>query len=424
MSDRPARSALAAALFRRAPALSEANFRRYFYGQIVSVIGTFIQAVALSWLVYRLTDSPALLGLTAFLSQAPQLLVAPFAGVLIDRVDRRHLLLLIQSAFAVQASLLALLSYFDLVQVWHLLLLAAAMGILNSFDLPTRQSLLLYLVEDRSALTNAVALNAAVVHSGRLIGPPIAGLLLSLLPESLCFLLNALSYLGPIYAVLAIRARIPRQQGLRTGKALREVLAFFRQSREARAALLAVGLVNFTASTYVVLMPVFAREVFGGSPRALGILLGMGGAGALCASLYLSSRAHREIPPKLLLHSVALAVGGMAGFTLAGWLGWFYLGLPMVMLIGAGIGATNVAGNTRLQYLSPEGLRGRVISIFGSTRFGLDALGGLIAGALAAWLGAVSVEGLLVLLLGLGGGLIRDRFFRPPVAGAGGRGDH
>ncbi len=390
----------AGAVVGRAPALGQANFRRYFYGQICSVLGTFVQAVALSWLVYRLTGSPALLGLTAFLSQAPQLVVAPLAGVLIDRLDRRRLMLVLQGVYAAQALTLAALVVFDAVAVWHLLALSALLGVLNSFDLPTRQSLLLYLVDDKATLANAVALNAAVVHSGRLLGPPLAGLLLAVLPESVCFLLNALSYLGPISAVLAIRAEIPRQKNLKTGSALLEVFAFFRGNAQARAALIAVALVNATASCYVVLMPVFAKDVFAGTAQSLGWLLGMGGAGALTASVYLSTRARAEITPGFMIASCAVSAAGLLGFALAGHLGNLALGLPMVGLIGAGIGATNIAGNTRLQHLAPESLRGRVISIFGSTRFGFDALGGLAAGATAAAIGVLPVTaglGLLVL---------------------------
>jgi MFS family permease len=392
-------SRLGDAIVGRAPALGQRNFRRYFYGQICSVLGTFIQAVALSWLVYRLTGSPALLGLTAFLSQAPQLVVAPLAGVLIDRFDRRRLMIVLQCIFAAQALTLAGLVIFDAVAVWHLLALAALLGVLNSFDLPTRQSLLLYLVDDKSTLANAVALNAAVVHSGRLLGPPIAGLLLAVVPESVCFLINALSYLGPISAVLAIRAEIPRQRNLKTGSALLEVLAFIRGNPRARGALLAVAMVNVTASSYVVLMPVFAKDIFAGNAQALGWLLGMGGAGALVASLYLSTRARAEVNQNFMIGSCAVAALGMIGFSLAGYYGSLGLGMPMVGLIGAGIGATNIAGNTRLQHLAPEGLRGRVISIFGSTRFGFDALGGLFAGALAAGIGVLPVTAGLGLLL-------------------------
>jgi predicted MFS family arabinose efflux permease len=400
---------LSGAVVDRAPALGQRNFRRYFYGQICSVLGTFIQAVALSWLVYRITGSPTLLGLTAFLSQAPQLLVAPVAGVLIDRFDRRRILVILQCIFAAQALLLAGLVAFDLIAVWHILALSLLLGVLNSFDLPSRQSLLLYLVDDRSTLANAVALNAAVVHSGRLIGPPLAGLLLAVVPESVCFLINALSYLGPIYAVLAIRAEMPRPQKLKTGSALLEVAAFIRGSFPARAALSAVAMVNATASAYVVLMPVFAKDVFAGSAQSLGVLLGMGGAGALTASVYLSTRARTGIAFDFLAGSCAVASIGLVGFAVAGYLGSVGLGLPMVGLIGAGIGATNIAANTRLQYEAPDSLRGRVISIFGSLRFGFDALGGLLAGALAASLGVLPVTLGLGLLLLLGSGLLRTR---------------
>lgn len=382
---------LRAAIVGRAPALGQRNFRRYFYGQICSVLGTFIQAVAMSWLVYRLTGSAALLGLIAFLSQAPQLLVSPLAGVLVDRFDRRRMVIALQCLFALQALLLAGLVFTDSLQVWHLVVLAAVLGVLNSFDLPSRQSLLLYLVDDRATLANAVAINAAVTHSGRFVGPPIAGLLLAVLPESVCFLINALSYLGPILAVRAIRAEIPRQHALRTGRALVEVFEFLKARAAARAALIAVALVNATASSYVVLMPIFAKDIFVGDARTLGWLLGMGGAGALSASLYLSVRPRVEQVAAALPAGCLLAGAGLLGFVGAALIGNFWLALPMVWMIGAGIGASNVAGNTRLQYAAPDNLRGRVISIFASSRFGFDALGGLLAGSLAAHFGVLAV---------------------------------
>lgn len=400
------------AIVGRAPALGQRNFRRYFYGQVCSVLGSFIQATALSWLVYRLSGSPTLLGLTAFLTQAPQLLVTPLAGVMIDRFDRRRLLIWLQALSAAQALALALLVASGEVQVGHILVLALLLGLLNSFDLPSRQSLLLYLVEDRATLANAVALNAAVVHSGRLLGPPLAGLLLAVVPESVCFALNGLSYLAPIYAVSRIRADIPRQAGLRTGAALREVGRFIGAQADARRVLAAVACVNATASSYIVLMPVFAQQAFGGGTRDLGLLLGMGGAGALAASVYLSTRARGQASLRFPLQSCIVSALGLMGFALAGQAGQLWLGLPMVALIGAGIGATNIAANTRLQTLTPDTLRGRVIAIFGSLRFGFDALGGLLAGALAARLGVLPVTFALGGLLAAGSLLLLRRLPR------------
>jgi len=399
MTGRSLPAALGAAIVRRAPALGQRNFRRYFFGQIASVLGTFIQAVAMSWLVYRMTGSAALLGLIAFLSQAPQLVVGPLAGVLVDRFDRRRMVIGLQCLFALQALLLAALVLTGSLQIWHLVVLAAGLGVLNSFDLPSRQSLLLYLVDDRSTLANAVAINAAVTHSGRFVGPPIAGLLLAVVPESVCFLINAASYLGPILAVRAISAEIPRQHALRTGRAFVELIDFLKQEAGARAALAAVALVNATASSYVVLMPIFAKEVYAGDSRTLGWLLGMGGAGALSASLYLSTRPRHEQVAGALAAGCLLSAAGMIGFVGAGQLTNLWLALPSVWMIGAGIGASNVAGNTRLQYLVPDQLRGRIVSIFSSSRFGFDALGGLLAGSLAAHFGVLPVvfgQGLLL----------------------------
>lgn len=386
----------------RAPALGQRLFRRYYYGHACSVLARYIQAVALSWLVYRITGSPALLGAAVFLTQAPQLVVAPLAGVLIDRFDRRHILIGLQLLFATQAAILTILVTFDWIQVWHIMVISLMLGLLSSFDLPSRQSLLLYLLDDKKTLGNAVALNSTIVHTGRLIGPPIAGVLLTVSTEAVCFLLSAISYLIPISAILSIRTNIPRQKNLKTASALKEVARYFKETFEPKVAIGTVALVNITASAYVVLMPVFVTEVFGGTAQSLGILLGMGGAGALVAAVYLSTRSTAVLPTRVSYYGCLYAFVGLVGFTAAGYMASTWAALPMVALMGFGISLTNIGANTRLQHLAPDSLRGRVISIFGSIRFGMDAFGGLIAGTIAAQFHVLPVFVLLSVVLAAG----------------------
>lgn len=395
-------SRLADAIVERVPALGQRNFRHYFYGQICSVFGSAIQTVALSWLVYRLTNSPVLLGLTVFLSQAPQLFISPLAGIIIDRLDRKKILIVLQYLFSSQALLITGLVFFELIEIWHILCIAFILGVLNSFDLPSRQSIIFYLLEDRTVLANAVALNAAVVHTGRLVGPPIAGLLLAVLPDSVCFLTNAFCYLGPLIAIYTIDAVIPKSSMTRQGSAFGEVFVFVRESFEVKTALGLIALVNGIASCYIVLMPAFTKDLFGGSSETLGMLLGMGGSGALCSALYLTTQSRSKICIKFILRSCTVACVGLLGFSLAAVFGWIYLAIPMVAMIGCGIAATNISSNVLLQHHSTDSLRGRLISIFGSVRFGSEAFGGMIAGLIAGMVGIAPVTVFYGLLLAAG----------------------
>jgi MFS family permease len=375
--------------WRHAPALRHANFRRYFAGQAVSVLGSWIQTVAMSWVVYRLTGSAALLGLTAFLSQAPQLLVSPLAGVWIDRHDRRRMLLMVQAANMALALALAGLAFAGALQAWHLVALAAAQGVLNSFDTPLRQSLLAHLVDDRRDLQSAVALNASVFTAGRFVGPPVAGLLLGLGSEALCFLLNAFSYLALVAAVLGMRLGDTRggaaSATLRT--ALREGLAYAWATPPIRTALLSLAILNATASSAIVLMPIFAKDVFGGDARTLGWLLGAAGAGAVSATALLAGHRPLERIARLVWLGWICGGAGLAGLCLVH---GAEPALPVMFVLGAGIAMTNVSTNALLQSLTPDMLRGRVISLFAALRFGMDAVGGLVAGLIAHRLGPVA----------------------------------
>ncbi len=377
-------------------ALAHRNFRFYFIGQGVSVLGSWVQQVALSWLVYRLTGSVALLGVTTFAALLPILFIGPLAGAWIDRHDKRRLLILVQGLLALQAGSLALLTALDAIGPRLIIVMSLVLGVLNAFDTPLRQSQIGAFVDRRDDLPNALALNAMLFNSGRFIGPPLAGLLLGLTSEAACFAINALSFTALAVGVACIRVAPPPRAAGSIGEVFREGLRYVWTEYPARMQILILAVVNITASSYAVLLPVFAREVFAGDARMLGWLWGAAGAGAFLGTIFLATR-------KRLKSLVRVVVGG-AGLGAISLLLFSYnrhlpLALAAMAGVGFGISVCNVGVNMLLQGAAPDHLRGRVVSFFSSTRFGLDAIGGLLAGLLAARIGvqaAVLVEGVLL----------------------------
>lgn len=377
-------------------ALAHRNFRFYFIGQGVSVLGSWVQQVALSWLVYRLTGSVALLGVTTFAALLPILFIGPLAGAWIDRHDKRRLLILVQGLLALQAGSLALLTALDAIGPRLIIAMSLVLGVLNAFDTPLRQSQIGAFVDRRHDLPNALALNAMLFNSGRFIGPPLAGLLLGLTSEAACFAINALSFTALAVGVACIRVAPPSRAAGSIGEVFREGLRYVWTEYPARMQILILAVVNITASSYAVLLPVFAREVFAGDARMLGWLWGAAGAGAFLGTIFLATR-------KRLKSLVRVVVGG-AGLGAISLLLFSYnrylpLALAAMAGVGFGISVCNVGVNMLLQGAAPDHLRGRVVSFFSSTRFGLDAIGGLLAGLLAARIGvqaAVLVEGVLL----------------------------
>lgn len=315
------------------------NYRRYFLGQAVSILGNWIQQVALGWLVYRLSGSATLLGATAFLAQAPQLVVAPLAGVVIDRSDIRRLMLAVQGAMLLQAVFLAAVTYGGWIKTWHILLAALVFGILNSFDVPLRHAYTSQLVTVRADLPNAVALNSLFFNTARFIGPPLAGVVLALTSEAACFALNGISFLVIMAVLWRIRTAAAPHSSASFKEAMAEGVAFVRRSYPVRHILWQVALLNFLAANYVPLMPAFARDVFHGGPDTLGLLLGAAGAGA------------------------------------------------MLFIVGFGLINGNASSNTILQSILPENLRGRVLAVYSAANLGAAALGGLLSGVLADCIG-------------------------------------
>lgn len=378
-------------------ALRHPNFRLYFFGHAISTLGTWVQQVALAWLIYRLTDSAALLGATAFIALIPQLLIGPLAGAWIDRHDKRRLLILVESLLALQALVLMLLTALELLTPALILGMTALLGVLNAVDTPLRQSLLGRFIDDRKDLSNALALNASLVTSSRFVGPPVAGLLLLFFSEAVCFGLNAVSYLALVIGLLLVRLQpSPIASGtLRSvfGEGVRHIW----QQHEVRRLMISVLAVNFTASSYVVLLPVFARDVFLGDATTLGWLWGAAGLGSLASTLLLASLKSTARLARLLLLSALIASLTLILFALSTNL---WLALAAIGLVGFGISCNNVGTNILLQEGADESLRGRIVAIYTSIRFGSEAIGGLLAGALAALFGAplvLLVYGLVLL---------------------------
>lgn len=356
-----------------------------------------MQQVALAWLIYWLTGSASLLGVTAFVALVPQLLLGPLAGAWIDRHDKRRLLMLIQGLLGLQAAVLAVLTATEQIGPASIIACSALLGVLNALDTPLRQSLLSRFVDAREDLSNALALNAMLINASRFIGPPLAGLLLGVTGEASCFALNALSYLGLLVGLLFIRI----EPSLRAQGSLRSVfgagLAYVKDNRQVRLMLISVMVVNFTASSYAVLLPVFARDVFAGQASLLGWLWGAAGCGALLAAVFLSVHRDQAQLNRVILGAAFASAAALLTFALSTSLP---LSLLAMLVLGFGISTSNIGTNILLQSQTPEDLLGRVVSLYTSTRFGFDAIGGLLAGLLAAHLGgptALVVAGVILL---------------------------
>ena len=273
-------------------ALRYRNYRLFFTGQGISLIGTWMERIALGWLVYKLTDSAFLLGLVSFLSQIPTFLLATVAGVMADRYNKHKIVIITQTFAMIQAFVLAILTLTHVINIWHIMILSVILGLINAFDMPTRQSFVVELVDDKNDLSNAIALNSSMFNAARLIGPTIAGLLISVVGEGLCFLINAISYIAVITALLMMKIN-PSVIAAKKEKVLRgfkEGIKYAYNFKPIKALLLFIALVSLAGMPYTVLMPVFAKDILHGNANTLGYLLGAVGIGALCGAFYLASR--------------------------------------------------------------------------------------------------------------------------------------
>ncbi|HJV64818.1 MAG TPA: MFS transporter [Geomonas sp.] len=373
-------------------ALSYRNYRLFFFGQSISLIGTWMQQVAMSWLVYRLTGSALLLGTVGFTSQFPTFVVAPFAGVLADRSNRRRLLIATQSLAMAQAFLLSWFVLSGTIRTWHIIVLSLVLGVVNGFDIPIRQSFVIEMVEEKHILANAIALNSSMVNAARLIGPSVAGLLISVLGEGACFLLNAFSYLAVLISLNMMRIPPRHVEPKRRSilYELREGIGYAVQFAPIRALLMLMALVSLMGMPYAVLMPVFAKDILHGGPHTFGFLMGSAGVGALTGTVYLASRRNVLGLGRVIVIACSLFGLGIAGFAFSK-----TQGLSLLMLLPAGFGAMVqvAASNTILQTIVDDDKRGRVMSFFTMSFMGMTPFGALFAGAVAGHLGApITVE--------------------------------
>jgi MFS family permease len=363
------------------------NYRLFFTGQSLSLIGTWMQRIAVSWLAYRLSNSTIVLGIIAFSGQIPSFLLALFGGVAADRYNRHRLLIATQILAMFQAFILATLVLTGNIQIWHLGLLTAALGIINAFDMPTRQAFVVQMLDNSNDLSNAIALNSSMVHSARFIGALAAGVLIAAVGEGVCFLINAISYLAVIVSLLMMRLK-PREIKTRNVHPLHQLKEGFVYAfgfAPVRYIILLLALVSLTGMPYMVLVPVFAKDVLHGDSRTFGFLMSASGIGALITALYMASRKTVIGLGRLILIATTVFGAALIVFSLSKvmWLStllMFFAGLGMMM---------NLAScNTLLQTIVDDEKRGRVMSIFAMAFMGMAPFGSLAAGALAHRIGA------------------------------------
>jgi MFS family permease len=368
-------------------ALRHRNYRLFFTGQSISLIGTWLTKVATAWLVYRLTGSAWLLGVVGFAGQIPTFLLAPLAGVMVDRWNRRRVLLVTQTLAMLQSALLATLALGGFIRIWEVVALSVLQGLIDAFDMPVRQSMIVRMVEDRADLPNAIALNSSMVNAARLLGPAIAGVLIAAVGEGFCFLIDAVSYAAVILSVLLMHfdAQPPARKATRVLHEMGEGFRYARGSPPIRALLLLLALSGLAGRPFAVLLPVIAREVMHGGAGTLGTLQATAGVGALVGALYLASRTSVVGLGRVVVVSAAVFGLGLVAFSRAQVL---WLAMPLLFLAGTGMMLQTAASNTIIQTIVDEDKRGRVMSLLGMSLFGTVPVGSLIAGALATRIGA------------------------------------
>lgn len=379
------------------------NYRLFFLGQLVSLSGTWIQIVAMSWLVYRLTNSAFMLGLVTFFSQVPSFFFAPFAGVYIDRWNKHRTLIFTQTIAMLQAFTLAALALSGSIQIWHIMLLSIVLGLTTAFDMPVRQAFVIDLIEDRKDLGNAIALNSSLVNITRLIGPAIAGIIVAKFGEGICFMINGITFIAVIIALLFMRIKKTtiinvRKHGF---SELKEGFKYSFGFPPIRDTLILLAVLSFAIMQYTVLMPVFAKDILKGGSDTLGFLMASTGVGALIGGIYLASRKSVLGLGKIMTISAFLF-----GVTIIIFAFSKNFILSMVILLFAGIGfiVLIAASNTILQTITDDDKRGRVMSFFTMAFMGMAPFGSLAAGAIADRIGGpmtIMISGIITFICGV-----------------------
>ena len=363
------------------------NYRLFFGGQSISLTGTWIQRIAMPWLVYHLTGSVVLLGVVGFAGQIPTFLLASYAGVITDRRNRYHILITTQILAMIQALTLALLFFLGVIQVWHILALSVMLGLINAFDMPARQSFVIEMVEKKEDLGNAIALNSSMVNSARLLGPSIAGVLIAATGEGVCFLINGLSYLVVIASLLYMKVT-PRVINKKSARFLQELKEGFHYTfgfAPIKSIILLLALVSLMGMPYSVLMPVFAKEILHGDSHTFGFLMGASGLGAISGAMYLASRKNAAGLERVIPMAAAAFGLGLIAFSQSR---LFWVSMIMMVLTGLGMMLTMASSNTIIQTVVDDSKRGRVMSFYAMAFMGTVPFGSLFAGGMAKVVGA------------------------------------
>jgi MFS family permease len=368
-------------------ALRHRNFRLFFGGQTISLVGTWMTRVATGWLVYRITGSALLLGTVSFAGQIPSFLLAPFAGVWVDRLDRRKVLVWTQTLSMVQSLALAALTLSGHITIPLLLVLSVMQGCINAFDMPGRQSFMVKMVDDKRDLQNAIAINSSMVNVARLIGPSLAGMLIAVSSEGWCFLIDGISYIAVIISLLMMRLHTPVVERKATSMLfeLKAGWTYVSEFLPIRTILLLFALVSLMGMPFVVLMPIFAKKVLHGGPHTLGFLMAAMGLGALVSALSLAARRNVRGLVRMIPIAAAVFGAGLIGFGLSH---WFWLSMAMVFIAGMGMMQGMAASNTVIQTIVTEDKRGRVMSYYTMAFMGMAPFGSLLAGTMAQAVGA------------------------------------
>jgi len=367
-------------------ALRHRNYRLFFVGQGLSLVGTWAQQVAMSWLTWRLTGSPFLLGVVAFSANAGMLLLGTFAGVMVDRVDRRRALLVTQSLLMAQAATLAVITHLGVVDVSHLIALALFLSVVQVFDVVLRQASYVHFVGDRADLPNALALNSMMVNGARVVGPALAGLVLAVTSEAVCFAINALSFLAVLASLARMRLPTPPhpQGGAGWWASFAEGARYTLGFAPARAILGLVATTSFTIVPYSSLMPIYAKVHFAGGPQTLGFLLSAAGGGALVAMVWLAGRNTVRGLGRVIAYAALASGMALAAFS---HLDVYPLALALMVPVGGGVTLAAASSNTILQTVVEDRLRGRVAGFYTLAFLGVAPLGHITAGAVADAIG-------------------------------------
>jgi MFS family permease len=370
-------------------ALRSRNYRLFFIGQMISLVGTFLTQIATVWLVYRLTKNPLMLGTVAFAGQIPLFFLAPFGGVWVDRWNKRNLLVITQILAGLQSLALAVLALTH-IEVWEVIALAFIQGLINCFDMPARQAFTVEMVENREDLANAIALNSTMVHAARTLGPAAAGFLVYYVGEGYCFLIDAISYIAVVASLLLMHVEpvAPKARTRSVVEELREGIAYVWTSVPIRVLLLLMALLSLTGMpAFSILMPIFADALAPGAGRGsqtLGILQGASGVGALAGAIYLASRRSVVGLGRVIALAGLLFGASIIAFAGVGLGGLLWAAIALTPLVGFGMITVFASANTLLQTLADDDKRGRVMSLFTVAFMGMAPFGNLLAGAMAA----------------------------------------